>query len=59
LAFAFTPPDGSHHQPPNHKAGIVIRAGGEIGFEVGQLLPLQFKLGLEGKGFDNTWPIGG
>jgi hypothetical protein len=29
----------------NHKAGIVIGAGGEIG----QLLPLHLQLGLEGK----------
>ena len=34
---------------PNHRAGIVIQAGGEIGFEIGQLLPLQFKLPFEGK----------
>src|SRR5690606_24707724 len=44
---------------PDHKAGIVIRAGGEIGFEIGQLLPLQFELGLECEGFANTWLIGG
>lgn len=44
---------------PDHKAGIVIRAGGEIGFDIGQLLPLQFKLGLEGESFANTWLIGG
>ncbi len=43
----------------NHKAGIVIRAGGEIGFEIGPLLPLQFKLGLECEGFANTWLIRG
>ncbi len=44
---------------PYHNAGTVIRAGGEIGFEIGQLLPLQFKLGLEGESFANTWLIGG
>lgn len=44
---------------PDHKAGIVVRAGGEISFKMGQLLPLQFELGLEGEGFANTWLIGG
>lgn len=44
---------------PYYNAGTVIRAGGEIGFEIGQLLPLQLKLSFEGKRFTNTWPIGG
>ena len=44
---------------PDHEAGIVMSAGGEIGFEVGQMPPLQFKLCLEGEGFANTWLIRG
>lgn len=50
---------GSTISHPYHKAGTVIRAGREIGFEIDQLFPFPLKLGLERKGLANTRPIGG